>query len=51
MTITTKIIRKGNTGYRKVYFSTRRLKEGTNCERRKFSDKYDKRWNAKILYQ
>ena len=45
MTITTKIIRKGNTGYRKVYFSTRRLKEGTNCERRKFSDKYNKRWN------
>lgn len=43
MTITTKIIRKGNTGYRKVYLSTMGLKEGKNCERKKFSDKYDKR--------
>lgn len=50
MTITTKIIRKGNTGYRKVYFSTRTLKKGKNDARRKFSNKYDKRWNAKILY-
>lgn len=43
MTITTKIIRKGNTGYRKVYFSTRRLNEGKNYARRKISDKYVKR--------
>ncbi len=43
MTITTKIIRKGNTGYRKIYFSTRRLKEGKNYARKNFSDKYDKR--------
>lgn len=43
MTITAKIIRKGNTGYRKVYFSTRMLKKGKNDARRKFSNKHDKR--------
>ena len=50
MTITTKIIRKGNTGYRKVYISTRMLKKGKNDARRKFSNKHDKRRNVKILY-
>lgn len=43
MTITTKIIRKGNTGYRKVYFSTKRLKEGKKDARKKFPNKHDKR--------
>ena len=43
MTITTKIIRKGNTGYRKVYLSTTMLKKGRNDERRKFSNKHDNR--------
>ncbi len=43
MTITAKIIRKGNTGYKKVYFSVKQLKGRKLNERRKISNKYDKR--------
>ncbi|MCI9286466.1 MAG: hypothetical protein HFJ57_00485 [Clostridia bacterium] len=39
MTIITKITRKGNTGYRKIYFSTRMLKRGKNDARRKICQK------------
>lgn len=32
MTITTRIIRKGNTGYRKVYFNEKKLKVSINIK-------------------
>jgi hypothetical protein len=38
MTITAKIIRKGNTGYRKVYFSVKKLTE--ICNIKKKSEKF-----------
>ena len=43
MTIINKIIRKGNTGYRKVYISTRKLKKWRKNGREKIYNKYDKR--------
>jgi len=43
MTIINKIIRKGNTGYRRVYVSLEKLKKWRKNERRKVFNKYDKR--------
>jgi hypothetical protein len=43
MTVTYKLIRKGNAGYRKVYFSTKELKERKIYGKRKIFNKYDKR--------
>lgn len=46
MTITIKVIRKGNTGYRKVYFSGIQIRERSKYARKMFSNKYDKRWGT-----
>lgn len=43
MTIINKIIRKGNTGYRRVYVSLEKLKKWRKNEGRKVFNKYDKR--------
>ena len=43
MDITFKIIRKGNTGYRKIYLCKIQPKKGQKYEKRKVFNRYDKR--------